>query len=32
MAGAKFILLNYVVISQMAMFIAGLASARAYSA
>ena len=31
-AGAKFFLLNYVVISQMAMVIAGLASARANSA
>ena len=31
-AGAKFVLLNYVVISQMAMVVAGLASARANSA
>jgi hypothetical protein len=31
-AGAKFFLLNYVVISQMAMVVAGLASARANSA
>ena len=31
-AGAKFFLLNYVVISQMAMVVAGLASARENSA